>query len=669
MPDIRLPSGTILKNVPDNVSKDEIKAKAIASGLATEADFGVPNQGPVAGEPIDAPTPELIDPNAPNSPARGQSGTMFEALFPPSVTEPVTGVAADLAQSFIEQPASTAGQIAGTVIPQARIGRILVGTLAGTAGSEIEQALDINPRNRNFVSNLGVNAAEVLGGEAAAKMAQKLIKRTTGVDIAAGETIERTTTPVAIDTGTGLGEVTAREAAERQGVQLLPQEAFEAGAEAYNPDLSNAIQYSVTQALKKKPTGEVPIIKRANEFNDKLNNLIVGQKYTKSSEIAPKFKEAVDGTLRRTRADLDVLENTLAKMAETERAIIPMDRGIMDYVIENKGNLRSAFGTKGYNELIDIMSDMMQGPSSNTREWVSAYNFDNTYNRLLDLADNDPQRLAVLFKTIDDAGSDGLLTTMVKYAENSGTEYGLKRGAYHEARNALRAMDNDGVFKALQSGNPDKLDQIFRNEASFDAVQQMLGDTISPEVLETAARARLFEKISNADQSISSAKFRTAMKDFSPQVMQRVLGQKGYQDLVDAQVLNLASNDSELVKVVKAMSGQMDMQDVRALLDASARATGIAPLASLQGGIAVMGRKIRQFLGVDKRAWERLAGPKAMAEFDKFSQIQLSDPNAYKLYSNLMRELGVKPLTEEQFQGKIQTPMYEVMGAPKPEAE
>lgn len=40
--DVRLPSGVVLKGVPEGTSKEDIKAKAIKAGLATEADFGQP---------------------------------------------------------------------------------------------------------------------------------------------------------------------------------------------------------------------------------------------------------------------------------------------------------------------------------------------------------------------------------------------------------------------------------------------------------------------------------------------------------------------------------------------------------------------------------------------------------------------------------------------------
>lgn len=50
MPDIRLPSGKIIKNVPEGVSKEQIKQKLISSGVATEADF-LPQQPQAAPQP------------------------------------------------------------------------------------------------------------------------------------------------------------------------------------------------------------------------------------------------------------------------------------------------------------------------------------------------------------------------------------------------------------------------------------------------------------------------------------------------------------------------------------------------------------------------------------------------------------------------------------------
>ena len=41
MPDVRLPNGTIVKNVPEGMTQAELKATLIKKGAATEEDFVV----------------------------------------------------------------------------------------------------------------------------------------------------------------------------------------------------------------------------------------------------------------------------------------------------------------------------------------------------------------------------------------------------------------------------------------------------------------------------------------------------------------------------------------------------------------------------------------------------------------------------------------------------
>ena len=47
---VTLPNGTVLKNVPEGTSKEEVKEKAILAGLATEEDFFVPTPEPTFSE-------------------------------------------------------------------------------------------------------------------------------------------------------------------------------------------------------------------------------------------------------------------------------------------------------------------------------------------------------------------------------------------------------------------------------------------------------------------------------------------------------------------------------------------------------------------------------------------------------------------------------------------
>lgn len=45
---VELPNGTVIEGIPDGTSKEDVKAKAIAAGLATEADFGMPSEATAA---------------------------------------------------------------------------------------------------------------------------------------------------------------------------------------------------------------------------------------------------------------------------------------------------------------------------------------------------------------------------------------------------------------------------------------------------------------------------------------------------------------------------------------------------------------------------------------------------------------------------------------------
>lgn len=62
--DVKLPNGQVIKGIPDGTPKDIIMQKAISSGLATEADFGI-NQ-PVTDDFI--PTPEALAVQPPQQP-------------------------------------------------------------------------------------------------------------------------------------------------------------------------------------------------------------------------------------------------------------------------------------------------------------------------------------------------------------------------------------------------------------------------------------------------------------------------------------------------------------------------------------------------------------------------------------------------------------------------
>lgn len=87
--DVRLPNGVVIKNVPENATKEDIKERAIAGGLAKEEDFGGPVQAPAQpstqpaapapANPWDRPTSQIITEEALKSmPARLLRGALID---------------------------------------------------------------------------------------------------------------------------------------------------------------------------------------------------------------------------------------------------------------------------------------------------------------------------------------------------------------------------------------------------------------------------------------------------------------------------------------------------------------------------------------------------------------------------------------------------------------
>lgn len=129
--DVRLPNGVIIKNVPEGTSKDEIRAQALRSGLASAADFGETSEAaaqiPREGYQTVAPT------------ERARDRTLLESAIQGAAAVPVMAAGARLAQLGLQgtRAAPYAGQLAQAVIPTSGrqlITEGLIGAAAGVGG-------------------------------------------------------------------------------------------------------------------------------------------------------------------------------------------------------------------------------------------------------------------------------------------------------------------------------------------------------------------------------------------------------------------------------------------------------------------------------------------------------------------------------------------------------
>ena len=82
--DVKLPNGTIIKGVPEGTTKEQVMQKAIAAGLATPQDFGMPAELPPVysqtGEVIPANTPQPQRDLSPSEIAVGAAETALTTL-------------------------------------------------------------------------------------------------------------------------------------------------------------------------------------------------------------------------------------------------------------------------------------------------------------------------------------------------------------------------------------------------------------------------------------------------------------------------------------------------------------------------------------------------------------------------------------------------------------
>lgn len=141
--DVTLPSGVVIRGVPEGTTKDQIKAKALASGLATEQDFSG------SGNTI---SPK-VEPRGANAPGVG--------LLNPSIIEPALQVGSGLVNSSVGGLAAIAGGAAEFV----RQGFSDQPFNKGEVVNSAQQAMDSAPQIPNYEpqTEQGKRGAEVLG--------------------------------------------------------------------------------------------------------------------------------------------------------------------------------------------------------------------------------------------------------------------------------------------------------------------------------------------------------------------------------------------------------------------------------------------------------------------------------------------------------------------------
>lgn len=104
--DIELPNGTVIQGIPEGTSKQDIMAKAIKAGLATEADFGVSTGDVQRGRPTMANDPRLL-----TNPQPTTTQSVYQAVRP--YVAPTVEALGSVAGGLLGAPMGPMGVVGG----------------------------------------------------------------------------------------------------------------------------------------------------------------------------------------------------------------------------------------------------------------------------------------------------------------------------------------------------------------------------------------------------------------------------------------------------------------------------------------------------------------------------------------------------------------------------
>lgn len=166
--DVRLPNGTVIKNVPEGISKAEVQKRAIQSGLATAEDFGIaPSEAP---EPTVPQVASAINADIVGLPGAGGEEAAYKVMEENADIIKAQAIANEstLADEFIEfipTAFEISGGAAGLALTKSPTGAVIGGTTGYGVGETLRQMITGEEDTNRLLTGLGYAAlTESLAG-------------------------------------------------------------------------------------------------------------------------------------------------------------------------------------------------------------------------------------------------------------------------------------------------------------------------------------------------------------------------------------------------------------------------------------------------------------------------------------------------------------------------
>ena len=503
--DVTLPNGRIISGVPEGTSKEEIKAKAISSGLATEEDFP-------SSTPTPTPTPESYADFVPQFP-----GDVPESIQP---TESVTG---NTFRQNVEENGATLGGIAGTVagIPLGPVGMIAGGSIGSGLGSLGSDALkgedlDVFDALKESAISLGIDFA-TLGvgklGKAAYSGIRELMKKGVSPD----DIVRKMAKGTSADVGTPQAMAQSQEILMKEGLSLTPyatgvaskwditkegiartgflsKDVFTTAIDKTKEVVRNRMRdimnmnNSGATATTQEDVGRGMV--EAFKAGQKVLQDNYGTGLSEISEIVSKSSFNFDGSLKRAmtkfkNANVDSSPNKNSTLDEKTLEAISKLEGLMKGVSSGSGKFLLEFET-ALNKQINAVSDF--GPNFNK----------NTARELTELSKSVRGSIRNQLRKIDPVAARKFRNLNRTYAEGTNT-------IYPEINSTFITNAGKGAYSALgrMFTLPGSVDNVSNVMKSLDRAYQDL----SP-----AQLAKLpFKDLASAKQAIARSYIEKAL--------------------------------------------------------------------------------------------------------------------------------------------------------------
>lgn len=649
--DITLPSGKVLKGVPDGTPKDMIKQKAIASGQFTEQDFAMPTEQPSPAPmeerlPVELQEPPMPTPTTPSMPSQEE--------LPPSYGERAGEAVAQViphlrpqTEFFVDamtDPA-TVGQIAGGALPGYAPAKAVTvmgkfaplvyrwagSILGGTSANEAAESLGLTNKERSVAQNLGMNTAEVTIGELGAKALRPILRKT-GL-------FEKKVTQDLVPTEEA--GTTVREAGERLGVDVIPAEAYEKAL----PEKSYVERLlDDTYQAERKITGSSELAKRDKRAKQVISNVFQG-KNTQSNlaEMGGMLKTRTEDILKTNKANIDSLTRDIqAEASRSQTRYTGLSESLQGAIKGQELDLIDAMGSVNYGRLQKAVAELGDAP---TLKDVMT-NIADIRNTFMNGKAGEAVS-AVALKQTDDGIPEGFFRVWEDFMRHSDTVGGKLVSDRFDAIGTQIALESNPVVKKALTNPKLLVNRAFTSVDDYNAFKGIYSKELSKDEVDGMLRGVLMSKLKGGNVAFTESSMRKAMTDVSPEVMKEVLGDSVFKSFGDAMALNMGLERVNLMNA--ALSRDLDDTVKRGIFEGLGRATGVAPLGSYTTAALAFTRKFREFAGIDKGMLESLSDPKHFKQFEELSRWEMSNPKAYTAYKDFVRGFGVNPISEDAF--------------------